>query len=56
MYSNNVPRPVRQLLLLVTFAAVCLIQLPATPSRIRAASPALSQTPTVQSCPVRRSS
>lgn len=30
MYSNNVPRPVRQLLLLVTFlATVCLIQLPA---------------------------
>ena len=30
MYSNNVPRPVRQVLLLVTFlATVCLIQLPA---------------------------
>ena len=30
MYSNNVPRPVRRLLLLVTFlATVCLIQLPA---------------------------
>ena len=30
MYSNNVPRPVRQIVLLVTFlATVCLIQLPA---------------------------
>src|SRR6185312_11915271 len=30
MYSNNVPRRVRQVLLLVTFlATVCLIQLPA---------------------------
>ena len=45
MYSINIPRPVRQLLLLITFVStVCLIQCRLTPSRIKDESPALSRT------------